>query len=75
MYLTMSMEKSSYLKDLKINLKYCEPKNKIIDDDCWVDYKTDSPTVKDKVPHPTLVYLLVNKNYIAITLTYDGDHS
>lgn len=69
------MEKAALLKDLKISTKYCEPKEGIIDDDCWVEISSGSPTIKDKVPHPTLMYMLPNKNNLGITLEYSGDHS
>lgn len=35
-YLVISTEKSSYLTDLSVSLKYCEPKDNFIDEDCWV---------------------------------------
>lgn len=56
-------------------MKYCETKDGTIDDSCWVEYKTDSPSIKDKTPHPTLMYLLMSKRNLAITLTYKGQHS
>lgn len=69
------MEKSSFLKDLKITIKSCEPKNHIIDDDCWTEEKTDTPSIKDKTPHPTIMYLLPNKKHLAVVLKYTGDHN
>ena len=74
-YLTISMEKSSYLKDLEVSLKYCDPKDgAMIDEDCWQQYSTSKPPVKDKTPNPTLMYSLPAKLYMAVFLTYSGSH-
>ena len=73
-YLSISMEKSSYVKDLDIVIKYCDPKDGIIDEDCWTEYPMSKPPVKDKTPNPTLMYSLPAKNYFALFLTYHGNH-
>lgn len=69
------MEKSSYLKDLDIALKYCDPKNSIIDDDCWVTYNTEKPPIKDKTPNPTIMYSMIDKNHLSVALTYKGSQA
>lgn len=61
--------------DLSVSLKYCDPKDNIIDEDCWVEFKTDKPPVKDKTPNPTIMYSLPSYNYFAITLNYEGSKS
>lgn len=53
-------------------MKFCNPKNNIIDDDCWVEYEVSKPAIKDKTPNPTIMYSLLDKNYLSITLTYKG---
>lgn len=75
MYFTIQMEKASYLKDLDISMKYCVPENNVIDDDCWVEYSTQKPPIKDKAPNPTIMYSLIDKNHLSIGLTYKGSHS
>ena len=67
-YLTISTEKSSDLKDLEITLKFCEPKNGLIDEDCWEEYSASRPPVKDKTPNPSIMYSLPAKNYFAFFL-------
>ena len=69
------MEKSTFLKNLDISMKYCEPKDNIINDDCWVEYNTQKPPIKEKTPNPTLMYSLIDKNHLAVSLNYKGEHS
>ena len=74
-YLLISMDTTKQLKDLSISLKYCEPKDMIIDADCWVEFKTDKPPIRDKTPNPTLVYNLPDHIFFAIMLRYEGSGS
>ena len=58
LHLLVSMDNTKKLKDLTLSLKYCEPKDSIIDEDCWTEFKADKPPIKDKTPNPTIMYSL-----------------
>lgn len=71
-YLTIATEKSSDLKDLEITLKFCDPKDGLIDEDCWQEYSAPKPPIKDKTPNPSIMYSLPAKNYFAFFLECKG---
>lgn len=73
-YLTIAMEKAAYLQDLDVSLKSCDPKDGLIDEDCWVSFSTAKPPIKEKTPNPTIMYSLPSKNFFAVFLTYKGKH-